>query len=161
MPRGVFLLGGGYRSILVMIFGAKGEANHSFSPTEPDPGSSEPAFVVAFTTKNGKQKMRGKSSSSSFQATGRALFDPVSFEVIRLEERILVKGDEPGDDLTVSVESRPVQIGENQYRMPIRVSATAHRVVAGKAEREYRAEYSGYRKYGASSTIQYPNLEPR
>jgi len=32
-------------------------------------------------------------------------------------------------------------------------------VVAGKAERgEYVAEYSDYRKYGASSTIRYPNL---
>jgi hypothetical protein len=162
MPRGVFHVGGGYSSILVMIFGSKGEANYSFSSAEPDQGSSEPAFVVAFTTKNGKQKMREKNGSSSFQAAGRAWFDPVSFEVIRLEERILAKGDEPGDDLPVAVEYRPVQIGQNQFRMPVRVSATAHRVVAGQAERgEYRAEYSDYRKYGASSTIRYPNLEPR
>jgi hypothetical protein len=162
MPQGMFRVGGGYSSILAMIFGAKGEANYSFSTAEPDPGSSEPAFVVAFTTRNGKQKVREKNGTVSFQATGRAWFDPVSFEVIRLEERILAKGDEPGEDLPVSVEYRPVQIGENQFRLPVRVSATAHRIVGGKAERgEYVAEYSDYRKYGASSTIQYPNLEPR
>jgi hypothetical protein len=161
MPRGVFHVSGGYSSILVMIFGSKGEANYSFSPAEPDQGSSEPAFVVAFTTKNGKQKVREKNGTSSFQATGRAWFDPVSFEVIRLEERILAKADEPGDELPVTVEYRPVQIGEGQFRLPVRVSATAHREVAGKAERgEYLAEYSDYRKYGASSTIHYPNLEP-
>ncbi len=158
MPQGMFRVGGGYSSILAMIFGSKGEANYSLSAAEPDRGS----FVVAFTTKNGKQKMREKNGSSSYQATGRAWFDPVSFEIIRLEERILAKGQEPGDALPINVEYRPVQIGENQFRMPVRVSASAHRVVAGKAERgEYLAEYSDYRKYGASSTIRYPNLEPR
>ena len=158
MPQGMFRVGGGYSSILAMIFGSKGEADYSFSAAEPDRGS----FVVAFTTKNGKQKMREKNGSSSYQATGRAWFDPVSFEIIRLEERILAKGQEPGDALPINVEYRPVQIGENQFRMPVRVSASAHRVVAGKAERgEYLAEYSDYRKYGASSTIRYPNLEPR
>jgi hypothetical protein len=162
MPQGMFRVGGGYSSILSMIFGSKGEANYSVSAAEPDAGSSEPAFVVAFTTRNGKQKMREKNGTTSFQAAGRAWFDPVSFEIIRLEERILGKGDEPGDALPITVEYRAVQIGENQFRMPVRVSATAHRVVAGKAERgEYAAEYSDYRKYGASSTIQYPNLEPR
>jgi hypothetical protein len=162
MPQGMFRVGGGYSSILAMIFGSKGEANYSVSAAEPDPGGSEPAFVVAFTTRNGKQKMREKNGTTSFQAAGRAWFDPVSFEIIRLEERILAKGDEPGSALPITVEYRAVQIGENQFRMPVRVSATARRVVAGKTERgEYRAEYSDYRKYGASSTIRYPNLEPR
>ena len=162
MPQGVFHLGGGYSSILVMIFGPKGEANYSFSPASPDPGSSEPAFVVAFTTRNGKQKIKEKNGTVSFQATGRAWFDPVSFEIIRLEERIVAKGQEPGDALPITVEYRPVRIAENQFRLPVRVLASAHRVVAGKAERgEYIAEYSDYRKYGASSTIRYPNLEPR
>jgi hypothetical protein len=143
-----------------------GRQNHSAlsklgglsSAAEPDPGS----FVVAFTTRNSKQKMREKNGTVSFQAAGRAWFDPASFEIIRLEERILAKGEEPGDALPITVEYRPVQIGENQFRLPVRVSASARRVVAGNSERgEYVAEYSDYRKYGASSTIRYPNLEPR
>jgi hypothetical protein len=158
MPQGVFHVGGGYSSILAMIFGSKGETNYSFSAADSDQGS----FVVAFATKNGKQKIREKNGTVSFQATGRAWFDAVSFEIIRLEERILPKGDDPGDALTITVEYQPVKIGESQFRMPVRVSASERRAVAGKAERgEYTAEYSDYRKYGASSTIHYPNLEPR
>jgi hypothetical protein len=160
MPPGVFHLGGGYSSILVMVFGSKGDANYSFSPAAPDPGGKEPAYVVAFATKNNKQKIKGKDGSQSFQAEGRAWFDPASFEIIRLEQRIMPEGAEPEDGLPVTVEYRPVQIGENRFRMPVRVSASAHRTVAGMAERgEYVAEYSDYRKYGSSSTIQYSNVE--
>jgi hypothetical protein len=44
-------------------------------------------------------------------------------------------------------------------RLPVRVTATAHRVISGKTERgEYVAEYSNYRKYVSSSTIQYRNF---
>ena len=160
MPQHVFRVGGGYSSLLAMVFGSKGEANYSFSPANPDQGSPEAAFVVAFTTKNGKQKIKEKDGAHSFQAAGRAWFDPVSFEVMRLEERILPKGGEPGNEIPVTVEYRPVRIGESQFRLPVRVSATAHRVVSGNAERgEYVAEYSNYRKYGSSSTIHYPDLE--
>src|SRR5271157_3922006 len=113
MPQGVFHVGGGYGSILAMTFRSNGEANYSFSPASPDQGSSEPAFVVAFATKNGKQKVREKNGTRSFQAAGRAWFDPMSFEVIRLEERILPKGDEPGGALTIAVEYQPVKIGES------------------------------------------------
>jgi hypothetical protein len=160
MPKGVFLLGGGYSSILAMVFGSKGEANYSYSLAGPDKGGAEPAYVVAFATRNNKQKIKGKDGSRSFQAEGRAWFDPATFEVIRLEERILPEGSDPADALPVTVEYRPVQIGENQFRMPVRVAAAARRTVAGKAERgEYVAEYNDYRKYGASSTIQYSNGE--
>jgi hypothetical protein len=160
MPEGVFRIGGGYSSIRVMVFGPKGGANYSFSPAKPADTETEPAFVVAFATRNGKQKIKGKDGVHSFQSSGHAWFDPVSFEVIRLEEHILTKGDEDGTDIPITVEYRPVRIGESQFRMPVRVSATAHRVVSGKAERgEYVAEYSDYRKYGSSSTIHYPDLE--
>jgi hypothetical protein len=158
MPQGVFLVGGGYSSLLVMIFGSRGAANYAFSPATADPGSPEGSFGIAFTTKNGKQKIKGKDGERSFQATGRAWFDPVSYEVIRLEQRILPQGDDPSGGLSIGVEYRPVRIGESEFRLPVRVTATAHRVAAGQAERgEYTAEYSDYRKYGSSSTIQYQN----
>jgi hypothetical protein len=82
-----------------------GRQNHSAlsklgglsSAAEPDPGS----FVVAFTTRNSKQKMREKNGTVSFQAAGRAGFDPASFEIIRLEERILAKGEPAGSRLGI------------------------------------------------------------
>jgi hypothetical protein len=92
MPEGVFRIGGGYSSIRVMVFGPKGGANYSFSPAKPADTETEPAFVVAFATRNGKQKIKGKDGVHSFQSSGHAWFDPVSFEVIRLEEHILTKG---------------------------------------------------------------------
>jgi len=152
MPTGVFRVGGGYSSLLVTIFGSKGEANYSFSLVGPD--------SVAFTTINGKQKIRGKDGARSFQATGRAWFDPVSFEVTRLEQRILPKGDEPSGGLPIAVDYGSVQIGESQFRLPVRVSATARRADSGRAERgEYVAEYGDCRKYGSSSTIRYTDPE--
>lgn len=152
MPAGVFRVGGGYSSLLVTIFGAKGEANYSFSLLSPE--------SVAFTTNNGKQRIKGKEGARSFQATGRAWFDPVSFEVIRLEQRIVPRGDEPSGGLPIAVDYGPVQIGESQFRLPVRVSATAHRANSGRAERgEYVAEYGNCRKYGSSSTIRYSNPE--
>jgi hypothetical protein len=160
MPQGVFRVGGGYSSLLVTIFGSKGAANYAFSPAGADPDSPEGSFGVAFATKNGKQKIRGKDGARTFQATGLAWFDPVSCEVIRLEQRILPQGDDTSGGLSISVEYRPVRIGESEFRLPVRVRATAHRVDSGKAERgEYTAEYSNYRKYGSSTTIQYRNSD--
>jgi hypothetical protein len=53
-----------------------------------------------------------------------------------------------------------VRIGENQFYLPSRVSASARRTVAGKAERgEFVAEYTNYRKYGSSTTIQFPDAD--
>jgi len=120
-----------------------GRQNHSAlsklgglsSAAEPDPGS----FVVAFTTRNSKQKMREKNGTVPFR-------------------RPAAPGSTPRRLRSFAWKSESWQRGS----LPVRVSASARRVVAGKAERgEYVAEYSDYRKYGASSTIRYPNLEPR
>jgi hypothetical protein len=155
MPKGVFRVGGAYSSTLVSIFGPKGEANYSFSSVNT-PVNPDAAIVVSFTTKNAKQKIKSKNGTRSFQETGRALFDPVSFEIIRLDRQIVVDGAEPGDEVPIIIEYRSVRIGDDTFRLSARVSATAHRVVAGKAERgEYEARYTDYRKFGSTSTIQY------
>jgi hypothetical protein len=151
MPPGVFQISGGYSSLIVMIFGSQGAENYSFSLVDG---------AIGFATKNGKQKIVEKDGLHSFKATGRAWFDPQTFEVVRIEEQIEPKGGELGSSLPVMVEYKPVRIGENQFYLPSRVSASARRTVSGKAERgEFVAEYSNYRKYGSSSTIQFPDAD--
>ena len=158
MPKNVFRIGGGYSSRLVSIFGTTGMANYSFSLAEPDSTLGK-AFVAAFISTNSRQKIKGKTGSQSFRSSGRAWFDPDSLEPIRLEEHILPDGNTRGE-IVVTVEYMPVRIGEGEFRMPVRVAATAHRVVAGNTQRgEYLAEYSDYHRYESSSTIQYPNVE--
>jgi hypothetical protein len=138
-----------------MIFGANGDQNYSFSPAAPGASGSGDTFVIAFATSNDKQKIRGKDGVHPFEATGRAWFDPASLEIIRLEESILTKGGNSGE-LKISVDYGPVRIGGNEFRLPVRVSATAHRVTSGSVERgEYLAEYSDYRKYGSTSTVRF------
>jgi hypothetical protein len=151
MPPGVFHISGGYSSLIVMIFGPQSEENYSFSLVDG---------AIGFATKNGKQKIVEKDGLHSFKATGRAWFDPQTFEVLRIEEQIEPKGGELGSSLPVTVEYKPVRIGENQFYLPSRVSASARRNVSGKAERgEFVAEYSNYRKYGSSTTIQFPDAD--
>ena len=151
MPPGVFQISGGYSSLIVMIFGPQGTENYTFSLVDG---------AIGFATKNGKQKIVEKDGLHSFKATGRAWFDPRTFEVVRIEEQIEPKGGELGSSLPVTVEYKPVRIGENQFYLPSRVSASARRNVSGKAERgEFVAEYTNYRKYGSSTTIQFPDAD--
>jgi hypothetical protein len=155
MPKGVFRVGGAYSSTLVSIFGPKGEANYSFSSVN-SLVNPEGAVVISFATKNDRQKIKSNKGNRSFQETGRAWFDPVSFEILRLERQIVADGAEPGDEVPITIEYQPVRIADDTFRLPARVSATAHRVVSGKAERgEYEARYTDYRKYGSTSTIRY------
>jgi hypothetical protein len=155
MPKGVFLLGGGYGSVLISVFGPKAEGIYEFSIPAGDQGGPPGAFVVAFETTNKKQKVKGTDGAYSAAAEGRAWFDPASFEILRLEQRIRSPKGE-GEDLLITVDYRAVPIAESTFWMPARVSATARRTLAGRGQRGvYVAEYTEYRKYGASSTVEY------
>jgi hypothetical protein len=158
LPAGVFHVSGGYTSLLVLIFGPGSEANYVFSLGPAAPAGPPGAIAIAFSSRSGRQKIVEKDGLHSYKAAGKAWFDPVSFEILRIEERIQPKGGELGGELPVVVEYQPVRIGESQFYLPSRVSATARRTVAGKAERgEFTAEYSDYRKYGSSTSIQFPD----
>lgn len=155
MPEGVFRVGGGYSSSLVSVFGSKGEESYSFSLTKDGEGGADSAPVISFETTNRHQKIKGGGHLHSFDETGRAWFDRGSYDIVRLERRILT-GSGASDELLITIDYKPVQIGENSFRMPACVSATAHRTASGRAERgDYAAEYTDYRKYGSSSTIEF------
>ena len=157
IPHGGLLLGGGYSSTLVMVFSERSKVSYEFSQARPEKGDPKNAVVVAFkSTKSSTQQLQAKDGARAFHSSGRAWFDPVSFEVIRLQQRLVAEGDSGDQALQVTVDYKPVRIGENEFRLPVRVAATRRIIESGAAKRgEYVAEYSNYRKYSSSSTIHY------
>ncbi len=151
LPKGMFRGGGVYCSSVFLMFGPKGVQIFLFAGARAD-GAPPGTFAISFAATNNRQRIKSKEGTHSFEETGRAWFDSATYEIVRLERRI-----GPDSGLTIAIDYAAVPIGEDKFRLPSRVSATAHRPGAGGEllRGEYTAEYTDYRKYGSSSTIQY------
>ena len=115
---------------------------------------------IDFATRKSNQRVKGSDGNRAFSGTGKAWFDSSIRDIQRLEEEIQRANSSPDNALTIGVEFEPVSIGGMEFRMPRRVTASAHRAGQGRAERGvFEAEYTGYRKYGSSSTITFDHPE--
>lgn len=128
MPRGMFHVGGGYSSVLAQVFGKKGQENYSFEWAGGESAAPE-SLAIAFVTSNRKQHVKGPDGTHAFNGSGKAFFSPSTYEIERLEEKILPVNGDPANALTITVEFEPVAIGDEKFRMPRRVTAVAHRTV--------------------------------
>jgi hypothetical protein len=154
-PRGVFLIGGAYSSALVTIFGKESDRNYFYLLGAGDRKGPKGAIAISFATKTDNQRILEKDGAHVFHETGCAWFDPVTFEIVRLE-RLLIPQDGLGGELPITIDYLPFRIGENTFRLPSHVSSSSKRVAAGTSDRGvYEADYTNYRKYGSTTSIQF------
>ena len=121
-PRDVFLADEEYASLLSLVFGPGSSATYSMEDG-----------VITFRLQVRVKAPNG--STGSEELPGRAWFDPVTFEIKKIEESV-------SNGVSLAVEYQPARIGDATYWMPWKVSAVAQRT-GSKAE--YSAEYSDYR----------------
>ena len=131
MPKEMFRVGGAYTSIPATVFGSKAGDRYSFSMEDG---------IVAFTSKKADFRVKGPDGVHAVKTSGRAWFDPSTFEVTRIEFSL--------GEIPLNIEYQPVRIGDATFRMPSRVTAAGH-------GHEFLAEYTNYRKYGSTTNIQF------
>ena len=153
-----YLFTGGFSSSLWSVFGPLGPNYHVYGFfAEDGEGSDKQFVVVGFKSKPGAPPllMEDHGHVVPYTDTGIAYVDPATYDVELLE--LMVTFSSPGQrPLAVSVKYRKVAIGGQSFSLPATV-----RVREGDPESKttagglFVAEYSGYRKFTASSEIKF------
>jgi hypothetical protein len=144
-PVDVFRLGGAYTSALITIFGRSGANNFSYALPVTEKTGPGGAIPLSFATSNDSQRIILKDGSHVYHESGTVWLDADSFEVVRLESRIVPQGTAFGE-FSLAVDYSPFRIGEDTFRLPSHVSAAGHHQVSGNLQRGvYEAEYTNCR----------------
>ncbi len=83
---------------------------------------------------------------------GEAWIDPVSFEVLRLQLRLLY-ATRPPKKLWVEIVYRDIAMAGGVYPLPVKVKA--RQPVTRSGGGRYVAEYSDYRKFTTNAAIEF------
>lgn len=153
-----YLFTGGFSSSLWSVFGPLGPKYHVYGFFAPDGMGNDNRFeVVGFRSKPGAPPllMQDHGHVTPYTDSGIAYVDPSTHEVKLLE--LMINFSKNGErPLAVSIQYREVAIGGQSFSLP-----TTVRVREGDPESKntpgglFVAEYSGYRKFTASSEIKF------
>lgn len=154
-PKGPFIVGGGFSSLLSAAFGAKAEPYRNYRLAGTETVEGRELLVVAFSTKEGQHEMMALFEKKPFapQDTGKVWVDPESMKILRLEMRVL-NPPRPISQWVVIADYGNVTIDGKPYWMPKTVKSEVSRD-KGKGQARFVAEYSNYRKFDVSVGIKY------
>jgi hypothetical protein len=160
LPKGPFILRGGFSGTLSTVFDPLMAAHRNYSLGSAEPVDGKTMLVIEFFTKEGQKEIGMDLNGKWFpqKDSGKAWIDPDSMQVARLEYRV-ANAPSSFSQWSFSVEYASVLIGGQPFWMPKTVRSEISRPPSGKRSdekaRRFVAEYTNYRKFDVSSGVVY------
>ncbi|MEP6714993.1 MAG: hypothetical protein ABJC09_05430 [Terriglobia bacterium] len=154
--KGPYLFGGAVASLLHGTFSVKTSVFQKYKFAGEETLDGRRVFDIAFATKDGQTGLALMVGSKRIfpKDSGRALVDPESMQVLRLERTFT--GLPNSTEITLIVDYSAVTIEGKSLLLPKTVTSE-RREIGSKPPRSrtYTAEYSGYRKFSVDTAITY------